>query len=112
MASGVDHGGDDGALRFDEIVDGQIALGHEGAAVVVEFYRKGFGVQPDAVGGRELAVQQLVSAARAPGGKVVISCLDILADDRERDDRQFFHFCRRIDRFSSAIVRVGASPRL
>ena len=74
MASGVDQGGDDGALRFDEIVDGQIALGHEGAAVVVEFYRKGFGVQPDAVGGRELAVQQLVSAARAPGGKVVISC--------------------------------------
>jgi len=44
MASGVDHGGDDGALRFDEIVDGQIALGHEGAAVVVELYRKEFGV--------------------------------------------------------------------
>jgi hypothetical protein len=110
MTAGIDHGGDHRTMLFHEIVDGQMAAGNKGATIVVKFQREYIGVVFDPVGGRKLLLQEFVATGGTARGKIIIRHLHIFAHCVEGDDGESFHFCRRIDRFSSAIVTVDISP--
>jgi len=110
VSARINHGRDDRPLRFDEIINREITLGDERTTVVVEFKREALGISSDPIRSREVAFQKLVTAARPAGGEVVIRRLDVFADNVECDDGLAFHVRRRIDRFSSGIVKVGIWP--
>lgn len=61
-------------------------------------------------GGRKGALQEFVATGGTARGKIVIRRLNIFSYCVEGYDGGSFHFCRRINRFSSAIVTVDISP--
>ena len=79
MTAGIDHGGDDRTMRFDKIVDGEMAAGNKGATIVVEFQREYLGVAFDPVGGRKVARQEFVTTGGTARGKIIIRRLNIFA---------------------------------
>lgn len=112
VAAGIDYGGDHRPLRFDKILDGQVALRDERASVVVELDRENFWILGDPFCDGEVAIQEFVAAGRAAGGEIILRGLNVVTDTVERDDGQSVHFCRRMPRLSSAIVSVCISPRV
>ena len=111
VAAGVDHGGDDRPVDFHKIIDRQMTIGNEGAAVVVEFDGKDFGVQRDPIREDEIAFEKTVAVRGSVSGEIVVGGLHVGTDGIERDHGQAFHDWRRMDRFSSAMVTVVISPR-
>ena len=58
-----------------------------------------------------MAFEKTVAVRGSVSGEIVVGGLHVGTDGIERDHGQAFHDWRRMDRFSSAMVTVGISPR-